>query len=58
MGSDMRRPRMLSPATVGDEEAIRAVQELRDKMAAEILAKQQQLEGIDLALKILKEPPF
>lgn len=32
---------------------ITAVQQLRDRMAAEIRAKQQQLAGVDLALAVL-----
>lgn len=50
-----RRP-STPPAT--DAEAIRRVEELREKMVAEIQAIQQRIEGVDLALKILREPPF
>ena len=54
----MRQPGRPSHATLANEAAIRAVEELRDKMAAELLAAQHRLEGVEMALKILKEPPF
>lgn len=49
--------RLDRPAT-SDAEALRRLEELRDKMAADILAMQQRLEGVDLAIKILRETPF
>lgn len=38
-----------------DARAINAVQQLRDRMAAELADKKQQLEGIDMAIAALKE---
>ena len=54
----MKHPGRPFRSTLADEAAIRAVEELRDKISKEIVAAQHRLEGVELALKILKEPPF
>ena len=54
----MKHPGRPFRSTLADEAAIRAVEELRDKMLADVLALTNKLQGVEMALKVLKEPPF